>query len=115
MSEILELSNAEKWVVANTLKERYGEDVSYEEVETEVRLYPGDRELTLCHGLYWEKDKCHFIVLKTGVGNYRSQFFYRIHQQFNTGIDDFTDMGECVITLLQMQADYLMKNPTEGK
>lgn len=115
MPEVQELTNAERWVVTNTLKERYGEEIPFDEVESEVRLYPGDRELTLCKGFFWEKDKCHFIVLKTGESKYRSQFFYRIHQQFNTGIDDFDDMGECVITLLQMQADYLAKNPKEGE
>jgi len=45
-------------------------------------------------------------VFKTGDHNYRSQFYYRVHQMFGTGIEEYDDLSECVVTLLQVQADH---------
>jgi hypothetical protein len=45
------------------------------------------------------------IISKTGEDRYRSQFFYRLHQMFSTGIEEYDDITECVVTLLQVQAD----------
>jgi hypothetical protein len=52
------------------LKERFGFDVDVQEAETEVRLNPGDRELALCPAVYWQVEKCSFVVAKTGPAGY---------------------------------------------
>ena len=106
MDEIPDISNTEMWILETTLQERYGKKVTAELAETEIRLYPADRELTICPTLYWEHDNCHFVIFKTGENRYRSQFFYRIHQQFGTDIKDYEDLTECAVTLLQAQADH---------
>ena len=54
------------------LKERFGKDIEIQEVETEVRLSPGDRELALCPALYWKEDGCAFVLSKTGPADRKS-------------------------------------------
>ena len=85
------------------LKERFGHDVEVQEVETEVRLFPGDRELALCPALYWQRDKCSFVVSKTGPAGYRAMFFYSVKDRFGTGAEEYDNLGDCIITLLKVQ------------
>ena len=106
MSQIADFSESELWVIRTTLAERYNETVQTQLADAELRLDPYSSELTSCPGAYWERDGCHFVVFKTGEHRYRCQFYYRIHQMFGTGIEEFDDLSECVVTLLQVQADH---------
>jgi hypothetical protein len=106
MKAIPEFTENEIWTVETALRERYGGPREMEQAETELRLNPASTALSVCPTLYWEDQGCHFIVCKTGEKNYRCQFFYRIHQMYGTGIEAFDDLAECVVTLLQVQADH---------
>lgn len=106
MSGIPDFSESELWTIKSTLAERYGAAPEIQLAETEMRLDRGRTELVPCPSVYWEAGDCHFIVIKTGDRTYRCQFFYRIHQMYGTGIDQFDDLTECVVTLLQVQADH---------
>ena len=37
---------------------------------------------------------------------FKAQFFYSEATQYGTGKDSFDNLGDCVITLLQVQADH---------
>lgn len=65
--------------------------------------------MTLCPTLYWEVDGCHFVVCKTGDSKYHCQFFYGKNEQYGTGIDSYSDILECVISLIRVQADHEVK------
>jgi len=106
MSQIADFSESEMWIVQTALAERYNEAVDIQLADSELRLNPYSSELTLCPVAYWEKEGCHFVVFKTGDLSYRSQFYYRIHQMFGTGIEEYDDLSECMVTLLQVQADH---------
>jgi hypothetical protein len=106
MSPIADFSESEMWIVQTTLAERYKETVDVQIADSELRLDPYSSELTPCPVAYWEKDGCHFVVFKTGDLSYRSQFYYRVHQMFGTGIEEYDDLSECMVTLLQVQADH---------
>jgi hypothetical protein len=54
------------------------------------------------------------VVVKTGDRRYRCQFFYRIHQMYGTGIEEYDDLTECVVTLLQVQADHHAREHAGG-
>ncbi len=102
-----EFTDSERWVVASTLKERYGKEIETQDVETEVRVFSDDRELTICPGIYWEDSEgCHFIVSKTADSRYRCMFFYRVLRRYGTGKDEYDNLGDCVINLLRVQADH---------
>jgi hypothetical protein len=113
MSGIPEFSDSELWLIKSTLTERYGDAPEIQLAETEMRLNRGKTELVACPTAYWEADDCHFVVCKTGDKRYRCQFFYRIHQMYGTGIEEFDDLTECVVTLLQVQADHQLKERPE--
>ncbi len=113
MHKIDDFSDSEIWTIETTLKERYGEPRQIELAESEIRLHPTDREVTLCPVVYWEDQDCHFVICKTGDRRYRCQFFYRIHQQFGTGVEEYDDLAECTVSLLQAQADYERERRSE--
>lgn len=106
MSEIAELAEGELWIIRTTLEERYGKVIELSLADTELRLSPHSTELALCPTAYWEHEDCHFVICKAGDKSYRCQFFYRNHEMYGTGIEEFDDLSECTVTLLQVQADH---------
>ena len=115
MTQIPDFTDSEKWIVTTTLKERYREDVPFDEVATEMRLNPMSSQMVECPALYWQRGKCHFVIVKVADGRYRAQFFYRVHQPYGTGIEEFGDLTECVVTLLQVQADQESQETDAGE
>lgn len=107
MNSIPDFTESEIWIVRDTLAQRYGHEVSLDMGDAELRLDPHSSTLTPCPILFWQDDKgASFVLSKVGDRRYRGQFFYRVHQQFGTGIDEFDNLAECTVTLLQVQADY---------
>ena len=102
---ISDFTDADRWVVATALKERYGKIVAVEPADSEIRLDPAASEVTVCPTLYWEQRGVEFVIFKIGANRYRSQFFYSALEQFGTG-RDFDDLAECVTTTLKLQADH---------
>ncbi len=92
--------------VQDIVDQRYRKHVALEFADSELRLNPASRELTLCPTLFWSERGANFAVFKTGEGRYRCLFFYSASEQYGTGIEEYQDLGECVTTLLQVQADH---------
>lgn len=113
-TQIPDFSDTEFSIVRQTITERFHKDVPIDHVEAELRIEPSDRTLTPCPGLYWSEQGAHFAIFKVGDSRFRCQFFYRVHQQYGTGKPEYTDIGDCVITLLQVQADHAIKNRAES-
>ena len=108
MAGIPDYTDTELWTLESTLKERWGKDTEIELqlASADLRLSPSDRESTECPAVVWNHDGCNFIVFKSGVQSYRCQFFYKGYQQYGTGIREYDDMGDCIVSLLQVQADH---------
>ncbi len=113
MRKISDFSEQEIEVVQKVVDERWPDaGVEVAAVDAELRLSPDDRETTTRPGLYWENQGCHFMVTKVYENKtlarerFRCQFFYRVHQHFGTGHDEYDDLMTCVVTLLQVQADH---------
>jgi hypothetical protein len=79
--------------------------VPVETAEAEIGL-GDDTELTTCPVLYWEERGAHFVVFKVAEGRYRAQFFYSEVAQFGTGKGDMDNLGDCLVTVLQVQSDH---------
>ena len=109
MTSIADFSESELWTVRDTLRQRYERDVDPDLAEVELRLDPHSSTLTTCPALFWSERGANFVITKVGERRYRAQYFYRVHQQFGTGIDEFDNLAECVVTLLQVQADHEAK------
>ncbi len=107
MSNIPDITETEQWTIQTSLDERWGKDViALELVDVEARLDPSDRELTECPAVYWQHGDCHFVIMKTDDQTYRTQFYYGNREQFGTGIKEYEDLADCVVSLLRLQADY---------
>ncbi|HEB81607.1 MAG TPA: hypothetical protein ENJ11_01965 [Gammaproteobacteria bacterium] len=114
MNRVPDFSDNDLWIIKSTLQERYGEAPDVQLAETELRLDLSRTELSTCPAAYWEVEGCHFVIAKTGDNRYRCQFFYRVHQMYGTGRDEYDDLTECVVTLLQVQADQQVKDAGEA-
>jgi hypothetical protein len=106
MSQIADFTETELDVVRDALEHRLGHKLEPDLVDTELRLSPEARELTPCPALYWEIGACRFLLAKTGAASYRTLFFYGANEQYGTGIEEYSDLNDCVLTVLRLQADH---------
>ena len=114
MAEIPDITDTERWILGTTLAERYGQEPEIQLGDAEIRLSPSDREVAPCPVIHWrDEEGCNFVVFKTGDRTYRCQFFYRGYQQYGTGVKEYDDLSECLVSLLQVQADYVAKERGE--
>jgi hypothetical protein len=101
-----DFTDSELKLVNQSLLERYGRVVPLQVAVAEVQLDPEEENLTECPTLYWEERGAHFVVIKIGDARYTGQFFYSEATQFGTGKPMFDNLGDCVVTLLQVQSDH---------
>jgi hypothetical protein len=106
MSEgIPDFSEAELKQVTDLLSQRYGKAVALELADSELQFGAGEA-LTSCPTLYWSERGAHFVVCRVAKDRYRCQFYYSEAEQYGTGRPEYDDLGECVLTLLRVQADH---------
>ncbi len=96
----------EKNLVGQAITERYGNVVPLQTVVAELQLNLLVDELTACPSLTWEERGAHFVIFKTGDSRFRCQFYTTDVEQFGTGKEEYDNLGDCVVTLLQVQADH---------
>lgn len=104
--KIPDFTATELSIVRETVAERFRKPVEIQTGEAEIRLDPSDRELTVVPAVTWREGGANFVIFKAGDGDFRAQFFYRVHQQYGTGQRTYDNIGDCVVTLLQVQADH---------
>ena len=93
-------------LVRQTLRERYGADTPVEVADAELMLDQLTQALDTCPTVTWQERTANFVVSKTGDNRFRCQFYYIETEQFGTGKDEYDNLGDCLITLLQVQADH---------
>ena len=106
---IPDFDDGERWLVESCLKERYGKIVATQAADVELRLAPGDAELTSCPTLYWEERGAAFTVTKLGESRWRTMFFYPAEpggEQYGAGRAEYDDLVDCVTSVLRAQADH---------
>ena len=117
MPGVPDFNDTEIWTLTETFKERWGIDhgIELQFADADIRLSPSDRETTECPAAIWVYRGCNFVIFKTGFQKYRCQFFYRGYQQYGTGVLEYDDIGDCIVSLLQVQADYERENNMEAE
>jgi hypothetical protein len=99
-------TDAEHKLVSSSLLERYGKLIPWQLADSELQLDALSEKLTLCPTLYWAERGAQFVVCKVAAERYRCQFFYSETEQYGTGHDEYNILGDCVVTLLQVQSDH---------
>lgn len=103
---IPDFSPSELKLMSQTLFERYGRAVALQTGDAEIQLHPESEKLDNCPVVYWEERGAHFVVFKLGDTRYKAQFFYNEATQYGVGKDSHDNLGDCLVTLLQVQADH---------
>lgn len=101
-----DFNDAELKIIDDTLKERYRAAKEIQHCDVELSLNADDLETAEYPSVYWEHNGCHFILSKVDNSNFFCQFFYDDKQQFKTGTKLYSDLYNCLMTTLQVQADY---------
>ena len=112
MTAISDIDDGERWTVESALKQRYGKIIATQAADVELRLVPGDEQLTSCPSLFWEERGAAFVVTKVGEGRWRTMFFYPMEgtgEQFGAGRPEYDDLAECALAVLRAQADHEKK------
>lgn len=104
--KIPDFTETELSIVRQTVAERFRKEIDIQVGDAEIRLDPSDRELTVVPAAVWSEGGANFVIFKAGDGDFRAQFFYRVHKQYGTGNRTYDNIGDCVITLLQVQSDH---------
>jgi len=107
---IPDFTDSERKLVDQTLLERYGKLVPLQAADAELQLDPLFDDFSTCPTLYWVERGAHFVVFKVADKRFRAQFYYGEAEQFGVGKDEFDEIGDCVITLLQVQSDHELQS-----
>lgn len=100
-------SARERNLVSQTLLERYGHAMPFQPVDAELQLNLLKEEFAMCPSIMWKESGANFIVFKTGDERFRCLFYYNEATLFGTGKDEFDNLGDCVVTLLQVHTDQI--------
>jgi hypothetical protein len=103
---IPDFTEAEQKLVSAALLERYGKLVPIQLADSDLQLDASSQELVLCPTIYWAERGAHFVVFKVGSDRYRCQFFYSETEHYGTGHEEYNSLGDCILTLLQVQSDH---------
>jgi len=102
---IPEYTDTEIATIRELLAQCYRKDVEIHLADSEILLTPDDDTPVTRPTVFWHEREANFVVIKTSVCSYRTQFFYTPHDQHGTGIDEYNDLKKCVTAVLRTQSD----------
>lgn len=106
MTSVLDITDTEQWVIKTPLRERYGRERAFQLADAEIRPHPSERELNRCPAIVWQSDGgCTFAIFKGGERKYHCKLSYKPYKQMGTGIEEYDDLAEYAVAVLQAQAD----------
>jgi hypothetical protein len=106
-SHIPDFTDNELWVVRSTPKERYGKEVEIQLADTEVMLGGGAAGIAWCPTLFWTARGANSTIVKIDAKRYKAYFYFHPEHQLDTGIDNYDEIGDAVINVLQVEADHI--------
>ncbi|MBX2886132.1 MAG: hypothetical protein KTR32_39620 [Granulosicoccus sp.] len=80
-------------------------DVDLQLADSEVVLDNVSRQPVICPSVFWHEQGANFVVAKTGPEKFKSRFFYTPHDQYGTGVKEYSMLKECVEAVLQLRSD----------
>ena len=116
---IADFTHSEIDIIRQLLTQRYRKDVDLRLAYSEIMLIvkdsgPDDAGAVNCPTVFWHERGANFVVVKTAMFTYRTQFFYTPLEQFGTGIDEYNDLDQCVAAVLQTQSDHEREGVNSG-
>jgi len=102
---MLEFTDTEITTIRELLVQRYQKDIEIHLADSDMTL-DGEDEIREFPTVFWHARGANFILIKTGMFGFRAQFFYTPHEQFDTGVDEYNALAQCVSTVLEVQAEH---------
>lgn len=62
----------------------------------------------------WEHKHYTFIILKIGPFTYKNLFYFLRDKRFDSGVDEYNDLDDCVDALMKCQADFSLSKSTKN-
>ncbi len=90
----------------NLVNDRW-RDVKIELADVEVSRSSKSESLPY-PALVWEASKCTFVVIKVDESAYKCIFYYLGTQRFDTGVNEYEDLHDCVLSIMKLQANFLL-------
>ena len=106
MSSVPNITEAEQWAVETTLKERRPDrHIELQLADAGIKMYPQDRELTVCPAMFREANSTSFVIIKVTDRAFCSQFYHCDFQQYGTGKTHSDDITVNFVIMLQVHAN----------
>lgn len=105
MTKVPDFTATEVWIIQSTVNERYGTEIELQLADSEFQIDPEKPEKSLCPVVFWHERGANFVIIRAGENRFRCQFFYTPSEQLGTGVEEYTDIAECTVALLQIQTD----------
>jgi len=96
--------------IRRVLRHRYKQDIEIHLADCEIQP---DRETIRTverPAVFWNAMDCNFIVVKMDSNLFQGRFFYTPDEHFGDNQHSYTDAENCVIALLQNQADQVRED-----
>ena len=106
MDSIPNFTPADIETVRRLVHQRYRESIDIQLADSELSRNPNRDQRVTYPTLFWHVRGANFAVIRSGLNQFRCQFFYTPHAQYGTGREEYDSLEQCVTTLLQAQADH---------
>jgi hypothetical protein len=104
-----DFSPTELKIINEAIGERWKE-VEIHLADIEITRTALDEKTTLCPAAVWETADCTFVVIKADEFVYKSVFYYLGSKQIDTGVSEYNDLRDCVLTLMKVQANFMLSS-----
>ena len=107
----IDFAESEITTIQNAVDTRWKKDKKKVHLaDIEITRTAKDEKTTLCPAAVWETADCTFVVIKVDEFVYKSVFYYLGTKQIDTGISEYNDLSDCVLTLMKVQANFMLSN-----
>lgn len=104
-----DFSPTELKTIEKATSERW-KDVELHLADIEITRSASDENTTLCPAVVWETTDCTFVIIKVDEFVYKSVFYYLGTKQIDTGVSEYNDLKDCVLTLMKVQANFMLSS-----
>lgn len=96
----------------NTIKKHI--DIRWKKKDHDTYLADIDVDDIKKPAVVWEDASYTFVVLKMEEGVFKNMFYFMQDKRFDTGIDEYKNLDECIDSIMKAQADFSLSKNTKG-
>ncbi len=101
---MLDYTDNELRVIHETLKKRFANEIEIHLADCEIKPDASTKQVEDRPAVYWHANHCNFIVVKLNSSQFQGRYFYTAEDDSGEGLQQYTNIENCVIALLDSQA-----------